>query len=323
MKTARRTDQRGGPGIARGRSAACGEPAAPPTLGGRSAASRRSGRCGSSAHVPSRPDRLGRAVLGRASGGLSDEGHRRASCTRPPVLVPRPEGHAGPDALGGDLRPERHAREGVLAAGDAGRRRPRHGRRDLRGRRPRADDRRAHAPDSRRAAARAGGVRGARRRDLRRPPGQPAPGGVAGGRLGGVGGRGAHLVGAGDGLPAVRAWVPLYLTFMACAGVIADFGLLTRGPILVVGAMALSPDLLPLCATCVGIVGRRPRLAGRAFTALVVGLAVTGVAAYVVTALLRLGGYPPANGSLGDGGLGVLPTVNVATLVVAAVAGVA
>jgi uncharacterized hydrophobic protein (TIGR00271 family) len=117
--------------------------------------------------------------------------------------------------------------------------------------------------------------------------------------------------------------VPLYLTFMACAGVIADFGVLTRSPILVVGAMALSPDLLPLCATCVGIVGKRPRLAGRAFTALVVGLAVAGVAAFVVTALLRVGGYPPANGSLGDGGLGVLPTVNVATLVVAAVAGVA
>jgi uncharacterized hydrophobic protein (TIGR00271 family) len=117
--------------------------------------------------------------------------------------------------------------------------------------------------------------------------------------------------------------VPLYLIFMACAGVIADFGVLTRGPILVVGAMALSPDLLPLCATCVGIVGKRPRLAARAFTALVIGLAVAGMAAFVVTALLRVGGYPPANGSLGDGGLGVLPTVNVATLVVAAVAGVA
>jgi uncharacterized membrane protein len=98
---------------------------------------------------------------------------------------------------------------------------------------------------------------------------------------------------------------------------------MTRSPILVVGAMALSPDLLPLCATCVGIVGRRPRLAGRAFTALVAGLAVAGLAAFVVTALLRVGGYPPATGSLGDGGLGVLPTVNVATLVVAAVAGVA
>jgi uncharacterized hydrophobic protein (TIGR00271 family) len=117
--------------------------------------------------------------------------------------------------------------------------------------------------------------------------------------------------------------VPLYLTFMACAGVIADLGILTRSSILVVGAMALSPDLLPLCATCVGLVGRRPRLAGRAFLALMVGLGVAAVAAFVVTGMLRVGGYPPANGSLGDGGLGVLPTVNVATLVVAAVAGVA
>jgi uncharacterized hydrophobic protein (TIGR00271 family) len=117
--------------------------------------------------------------------------------------------------------------------------------------------------------------------------------------------------------------VPLYLTFMACAGVIAAFGVLTRGPILVVGAMALSPDLLPLCATCVGIVGKHPRLAVRAFTVLVIGLAVAGMAALVVTALLRVGGYPPANGTLGDGGLGVLPTVNVVTVVVAAVAGIA
>jgi hypothetical protein len=64
-------------------------------------------------------------------------------------------------------------------------------------------------------------------------------------------------------------------------------------------------------------------LAWRAFVALAAGLAVAGVAAFVVTALLRVGGYPAANGSLGDGGLGVLPKVNVATLIVAAVAGVA
>src|SRR5919112_1753755 len=53
---------------------------------------------------------------------------------------------------------------------------------------------------------------------------------------------------------------------------------------------------------------------------LVTALAVAGMAACVVTVLLRVGGYPPANGVLGDGGLGVLPTVNVATLIVAAVA---
>jgi uncharacterized hydrophobic protein (TIGR00271 family) len=117
--------------------------------------------------------------------------------------------------------------------------------------------------------------------------------------------------------------VPQYLIFMVCAGVIATFGILTRNTILIVGAMAISPDLLPLCATCVGIVDGRARLALRAFVALVVGLGVASVAACIVTLLLRAGGYPPANGSLGDGGLGVLPTVNVATILVAFFAGIA
>ena len=140
------------------------------------------------------------------------------------------------------------------------------------------------------------------------------PMGLAGGRAARLGRGDAGLVELAMASRQYARTVPLYLAFMACAGVIADFGVLTRSPILVVGAMALSPDLLPLCATCVGLVGRRPRLAGRAFTALVAGLATAGLAAFVVTALLRVGGYPPAKGSLGDGGLGALPTVNVATL---------
>ena len=116
--------------------------------------------------------------------------------------------------------------------------------------------------------------------------------------------------------------VPQYLIFMACAGIIAAFGILTKNSILIVGAMAISPDLLPLCATCVGIVDRRPRLARRAFAVLVVGLAVASVSAFTATAVLRLAGYDSASTALGDGGLGVLPTVNVATVAVAAVAGV-
>ncbi|MEU4559485.1 hypothetical protein AB0F72_13955 [Actinoplanes sp. NPDC023936] len=47
--------------------------------------------------------------------------------------------------------------------------------------------------------------------------------------------------------------VPQYLTFMGCAGVIAAFGVLTKSSTLVVGAMAISPDLLPPCAMCVGL----------------------------------------------------------------------
>jgi uncharacterized hydrophobic protein (TIGR00271 family) len=117
--------------------------------------------------------------------------------------------------------------------------------------------------------------------------------------------------------------VPQYLTFMACAGVIAAFGVLTRNSTLVVGAMAIAPDLLPLCATCVGIADRRRRLATRAFAALVLGLATTVVTALVIGVLLRAGGYGPTTQPLGNGGLGVLPTVSIATVAVAFAAGIA
>jgi hypothetical protein len=50
-----------------------------------------------------------------------------------------------------------------------------------------------------------------------------------------------------------------YLLLMAVAGVIAAFGVIDRNDILIVGAMAVSPDLLPLCAACVGLEARRPR----------------------------------------------------------------
>ena len=41
---------------------------------------------------------------------------------------------------------------------------------------------------------------------------------------------------------------PEYLVVMACGGIIAAFGILTRNVIRIVGAMAISPDLLPMCA---------------------------------------------------------------------------
>ncbi|HLM08323.1 MAG TPA: hypothetical protein VK307_01340 [Thermoleophilaceae bacterium] len=52
-----------------------------------------------------------------------------------------------------------------------------------------------------------------------------------------------------------------YLLLMAAAGVIAAFGEIERNEILIVGAMAVSPDILPLCAACVGLQARRARLA--------------------------------------------------------------
>ena len=81
-----------------------------------------------------------------------------------------------------------------------------------------------------------------------------------------------HLTGGGDidGF----AWVevmgqaransrPLarYLALINVAAVIAALGVIKSSSILIVGAMAVSPDLLPICATCVGIVAGRRGLA--------------------------------------------------------------
>ena len=60
-----------------------------------------------------------------------------------------------------------------------------------------------------------------------------------------------------------------YAVFMAIAGIIAAFGVMTENAVLIVGAMALAPDLTPVTATSVGLVGRRWRLAGRGLLTLV------------------------------------------------------
>ena len=59
-----------------------------------------------------------------------------------------------------------------------------------------------------------------------------------------------------------------YLAFMFAAGVIACFGVVLYSELLIVGAMAISPDLLPITAVGVGLVDRHLRLAGRALATL-------------------------------------------------------
>jgi len=71
--------------------------------------------------------------------------------------------------------------------------------------------------------------------------------------------------------------VARYLVFMGAAGVIAGYGVIYSSGILIVGAMAVAPDLLPIAASCVGLVLRRGRLVRRAFWALIAGLGVTGL----------------------------------------------
>ena len=65
--------------------------------------------------------------------------------------------------------------------------------------------------------------------------------------------------------------------------VIAAMGIVDRNTILIVGAMAVAPDLLPIVAACVGAAGRRPRLFARGFLSLAAGMAMASFAAGTVT----------------------------------------
>jgi uncharacterized hydrophobic protein (TIGR00271 family) len=129
----------------------------------------------------------------------------------------------------------------------------------------------------------------------------------------------ADLVGqaAAHSRPVVR-----YLVFMAAAGVIAAYGVIYSNGILIVGAMAVSPDLLPITAVCVGLVLARARLVRRALWTLAAGLGAACAIAAALTAGLDALGLLPSSFQVGEGALHGLVTVNSSTVVVALVAGV-
>jgi uncharacterized hydrophobic protein (TIGR00271 family) len=114
-----------------------------------------------------------------------------------------------------------------------------------------------------------------------------------------------------------------YLVFMAMAGIVAGFGVIYANTILIVGAMAISPDTLPVTATCTALVFRRRRLAGQALVTLAVGLAFAGIVAGLMTAVLNGLDLLPAGFRVGESALEGLQTVNVSTPIVALAAGVA
>jgi uncharacterized hydrophobic protein (TIGR00271 family) len=125
------------------------------------------------------------------------------------------------------------------------------------------------------------------------------------------------------GQARVQARAPArYLVLMAVAGVIAAFAVINRSPVLIVGAMAISPDLLPITAACTGLVLRRRRLFQRGLGTLVLGLAVACLLAIVVTLFLNVFDLLPAGFTVGE-----IPAaqrhVNATTILVAFAAGVA
>jgi uncharacterized hydrophobic protein (TIGR00271 family) len=125
------------------------------------------------------------------------------------------------------------------------------------------------------------------------------------------------------GQARVQARAPArYLVLMAAAGVIASLAVVNDSATLIVGAMAISPDLLPVTAACTGLVFRRPRLVRHGLATLAVGLGTAGLLAVVVSSLLDQLGALPQGFSLGE--FSAAQThVNATTILVAFAAGVA
>jgi uncharacterized hydrophobic protein (TIGR00271 family) len=98
-----------------------------------------------------------------------------------------------------------------------------------------------------------------------------------------------------------------YAVFMAIAGVIAAIGVLSSNTILIVGAMAISPDLVPVTSAAVGIVGRRPRLLGRSLATLGLGFLCAIVTAAITSAVASGLGLLPS-------GYVLRPSTDVSTL---------
>jgi uncharacterized hydrophobic protein (TIGR00271 family) len=131
----------------------------------------------------------------------------------------------------------------------------------------------------------------------------------------------AEVVGRADDNAALAA---TYILYMIAAGVIAGVGVLTGSSILVVGAMAISPDLLPITASAIGLVDHRWHLAARAGRALVVGLGTGAAAACATTAVVRVVGRLPDDLILADTVLGPsLTQLGPGSVLVSIAAGVA
>ena len=115
-----------------------------------------------------------------------------------------------------------------------------------------------------------------------------------------------------------------YLVIMAVAGLVAAIGVYGDQPVLIVGAMALSPDLTPLSALSVGLVTRRLPIAARGVSTLLIGLAVAAAVGAVTIAVASAYGHVPAGGGFGRGVLTTFITnPGLAGAVVALAGGVA
>jgi uncharacterized hydrophobic protein (TIGR00271 family) len=114
-----------------------------------------------------------------------------------------------------------------------------------------------------------------------------------------------------------------YLALMAVAATLAALGVITDNAILIVGAMAVSPDLLPICAACVGFVAGRALLVRRALITLLLGILLTWAVSAGLAWGLQAVGILSGNFQVHEEGLHGLASIDYSTILVALAAGVA
>jgi uncharacterized hydrophobic protein (TIGR00271 family) len=111
---------------------------------------------------------------------------------------------------------------------------------------------------------------------------------------------------------------------MVLAGIIAAIAVVTNNPVLVVGAMIVSPDYGPMAALSVALVNRASSQAWRSFRALALGFPLAALAAFLFTLATRGLGRIPAPYLAGQRPVtGLLIGANLGAFVVAFVAGAA
>jgi uncharacterized hydrophobic protein (TIGR00271 family) len=111
---------------------------------------------------------------------------------------------------------------------------------------------------------------------------------------------------------------------MVLAGLIAAIAVLTNNPVLVVGAMIVSPDYGPMAALSVALINRVYGQARRSFRALALGFPMAALAALLFTLAARWLGRVPVPYLAGERALtGLLIGANLGAFVVAFVAGAA
>jgi len=111
---------------------------------------------------------------------------------------------------------------------------------------------------------------------------------------------------------------------MVLAGVIAAIAIVTNNPVLIVGAMIVSPDYGPMAALSVALISRAYRRALTSFNALALGFPMATLAALLLTLAARGLGRIPAPYLAGQRPLtGLLIGANLGAFVVAFTAGAA